>query len=563
LSRRGAIFINAHNHIYQTRAFLQAIGALDQLLAMGMVLANPYTKDGGNNLLSAESMTPENRRHVRQVVAERLLARNARDWELTLRDLNVPVTVLQTSAEWLSRQPLQEGGVVMDLADPEYGQTRQMGLVVSIEGGDMTSPDLLPREAGDGDIEWRSAVTAKPTPNGDAKQKSILDGVRVLDLSNVIAGPVAGRTLAEFGADVIRIDSPAPLGGPRLTMWFGLDVNQGKRAMVLDLKSAAGREVFARMVSEADVVLHNFLDRSAESLGITHGQLTAINPHIISCQISAWGGPNGGPLKDDPPFDPVLQAASGIMSRFGTQDLPVLHAAASCVDYITGFNAALGIAQALLARALGRGGSHVRTSLAMGTQLVQFPFMIDHTDVEQGSEPSGQDAVGEGPHARIYEISDGWAFVACPAKEMAKLVTVLGEGEDDITATVAAMDFETLSAALAGVPGGGVVRVMSLEQVRKACTVDTDADAAVAKLEGSITMARFEHPGGIRATLPLQTWHRSTLTPVRRLSPAPWPGQDTRAVLAEAGYGMAEIDALFESGAVRDGWPVMDAYLPG
>ena len=82
---------------------------------------------------------------------------------------------------------------------------------------------------------------------------SILSGVRVLDLSNVIAGPVAARTLAEYGADVIRVDAPAPQAGPRMTMWFGIDVNQGKRATIIDLKTPDGREVLAEVKTDSDL----------------------------------------------------------------------------------------------------------------------------------------------------------------------------------------------------------------------------------------------------------------------------------------------------------------------
>lgn len=560
------VFINAHNHLHQTQTFLRAIGVLDQLLAEGFVTASTYAKDDGNNLIGSENMTPEARRRVREVVSARMLTRNARDWELVLRDLNVPVTVVQTSDEWLSRQPLREAGVTTDLADPQYGQTRQAGRFLSIEGDQFASPPLAAREYAGDDIKWRAAGVQNAGTNEQAPAKGILGGVRVLDLSNVIAGPVAGRTLAEFGADVIRIDHPKPLAGPRLTMWFGLDVNQGKRAIVLDLKSPAGREAFARMVRDADVVLHNFLDRSAENLGIDHAYLKSINPEIITCQVSAWGGPDGGSLKDDPAFDPVLQAATGIMSRFGTPEAPVMHAVASCVDYITGFTASLGIAQALLAREEGRGGSHVRTSLAMGAQLVQFPFMLDHDDITHGAEPSGQDALGEGAHCRLYSTKDGWAFVAGPpeaAEAIATAVQAESSAESAIAAAIAAYDFDGLSAALADVAGTSAVRPLSLDAIRKTRTVDADPTSPVALNGGSVVLARFEHPGGITATLPLQTWHRSSVSPVRRLWPAPWPGADTRSVLAEAGCSEAEIDALFESGVARDGWPLMDSYLPG
>jgi crotonobetainyl-CoA:carnitine CoA-transferase CaiB-like acyl-CoA transferase len=254
------------------------------------------------------------------------------------------------------------------------------------------------------------------------------------------------------------------------------------------------------------------------------------------------------------------------MSRFGTPEAPVIHATASCVDYITGFTATLGIAQALLARDLGRGGSYVRTSLAMGAQLVQFPYMVDHDGVELGSEPSGQKSLGEGPCSRLYHASDGWVFVAGPFDGAATLARALGadgEEEDAITAAISGLDFEGLSAALENAAGFGAARVTTLEQIRDARTVEVDATSPVALNGGSVVMARFAHPGGITATLPLQTWHRSEVSPVRRQVPAPWPGAHTREVLREAGCGIDDIDEMFESGVAREGWPEMEDYLPG
>ena len=109
-----------------------------------------------------------------------------------------------------------------------------------------------------------------------------------------------------------------------------------------------------------------------------------------------------GPLKDDPAFDPVLQSATGITARYGSPEAPALHGLASCVDYITGFTAALGVLQALVARQLGCGGAHVRTSLAMGAQLVQFPFMAAHANAAAAAETAGPHAVGSAAHYRPY-----------------------------------------------------------------------------------------------------------------------------------------------------------------
>ena len=560
------LFVNATDHVHQTRALLEVLGLYDQLIAEGLVAGNPYADSGaGNNVNDARSMSPAWRERIGAGMAARLKTRPARDWETALRAAGVPTTVVQTSAEWLAHPQLHDAGVTADVDDPTLGRTRQPGRFVTIEGARLASPPLAPRQQLPGEATWRPRAESAPTQRDGAPAGPILAGIRVLDLSNVVAGPAAGRTLAELGAEVIRIDPPAPQAGPRMTMWFGIDVNQGKRAVILDLKSEPGRAAFARLAASADVVLHNFLDRTAAALGLDPARLSEIRPDIISCQVSAWGGPDGGALKDDPAFDPTLQSASGITARYGAPDSPVIHAVASCVDYITGFTAALGIVQALVARDAGHGGAHVRTSLAMGAQLVQFPFMVDHDGAAHGTEASGQDATGEGAHHRLYRVADGWAFLGCRAEDTGRLSLALGanaDGEDAIAERARTLAFEDFAAQVATVPSAAAVRVASLAEVRRARTVEADATAAVEIDGGSLRMVRFAHPSGYTTTLPLPTWLRPEATPVRRLPPAPWPGTHTREVLAEAGLSAGEIDALFACGAAADHWPALSRYLP-
>ncbi|ODV43924.1 hypothetical protein AWV79_13855 [Cupriavidus sp. UYMMa02A] len=195
--------------------------------------------------------------------------------------------------------------------------------------------------------------------------------------------------------------------------------NQGKRAIILDLKSDEGRKVLADLVRDVDVVIHNFLDRSLEGIGISEPQLRAIRPDLVICQISAWGGPEGGAWKDFPAFDPVLQAATGITARYGSPEAPVMHGVASCVDYISGFSAALGVTQALIAKLQGAGGAYVQTSLAMGAQLVQFPFVIDAA--RDGAEVGGQQRKGSGAHHSLFESAEGWVFLACRPESLPQL----------------------------------------------------------------------------------------------------------------------------------------------
>ncbi len=562
------LFMVASDHLYQTRAFLEVLGVYDQFIAEGMVAISPYAESGhDNNLYQAGGLSPDWRQHVRMTIANRLQTKPAKVWETLLRNANVPVTVVQTTVEWLAHPMLFEGGVTADLSDPDLGGVRQAGRFVSIEGSGTASPTLTPRRqmGVEGETNWAAPALSYPDPVALSDDTAILQGIRVLDFSNIIAGPAAGRTLAEFGAEVIRIDAPAPQAGPFATMWFGIDVNQGKRAIILNLKTDKGRTALAQLVQETDVVLHNFLDRSAQSLGISHEQLVAINPNIISCQISAWGGAAGGPFKDDPAFDPVLQAASGITMRYGSTERPVLHGIASCVDYMTGFSAVLGIAQALVARQMGRGGSYVRTSLAMAAQLVQFPFMTAHRATAPGTEPSGQEARGEALHQHLHRLADGWAFVGFPPAQSAMVLAALGVTESTVevmTAHLRTLTLAQVQQQLAAISGVGVTAVCNLAELRQARTIDRPAQTANGLPNGSFVLVRDAHPSGFPTTLPLPTWFRPGVSAIRHLHPAPFPGEHTVEVLREVGWAEAEIEQMIADGVAQTGWAVLPHYLP-
>ena len=571
------LFVCAPDHVYQNRAFLQVLGVYDQVIAEGMVSETPYAEhDAGNNVNKGASLAPRWRERLIGLIAAAAKTRPAKEWEAMLREANVPAAMVRTSAEWLADPALRTAGITTDLDHPGRGPVRQPGRFLSIESEAVGSPGLRAGVRADGAFEWTAsplgrpasapAATAGGAADPDTRAGGMLEGVRVLDFSNIVAGPAAGRTLAEHGADVVRIDPPAPLAGPFATMWFGVDVNQGKRALVLDLKTEAGKAALARLVEGADVVLHNFLDRSARSLGIAHDQLAAINPEIISCQIGAWTGSEPGPYDGDPSFDPVLQASTGIMARYGDGPRkPVLHAIASCVDYITGFSAAAGISQALLARAGGRGGSYVRTSLAMGAQLVQFPCMVAWEGGGPGSEPSGQRAMGDGPEQRIYEAADGWAFVGCRAGDGARLaraVGAAGAAEGAIEAAVRALTVRELQERLAGLPGAGAAPLRTLAEIRADRTTESTDHHSNWMSSGSLGLFRGPHPSGHATTLPMPTWIRPAESRVRRLAPAPLPGAHTAEVLAEAGHADAEVESLVQAGAARPGWAVLPRYLP-
>jgi crotonobetainyl-CoA:carnitine CoA-transferase CaiB-like acyl-CoA transferase len=202
-----------------------------------------------------------------------------------------------------------------------------------------------------------------------------LEGIRVIDISRVLAGPYCAQMLADFGAEVIKVESPE---GDENRTWPPVmpsgqscnfaSVNRGKRSITLNLKAPAARAVIHRLVERADVLLHSFLPRTAERLGITYDALRAINPRLIFCSISGYGAE--GEQADKGGYDLMVQAFTGVMSATGTVDGPPIRCGVSFIDMSTGLAAYGGILTALLARErTGRGtwvrGSLMETSVAL------------------------------------------------------------------------------------------------------------------------------------------------------------------------------------------------------
>ena len=219
--------------------------------------------------------------------------------------------------------------------------------------------------------------TAPSAPQGHcAPARKPLTGYVVLDLANVIAGPACGRLLGELGATVLKMDTTRPDHQPLVTVVWGAEANQGKKSILADLRTIEGRQILAMLVGKADIVVMNATDSGVRRLGLTAEQLHEINPRAIGVQISAFKGAHPSSHFDRPGYDPLLQAATGIMTRFGSHDMPLLHGIASCVDYLTGYLGAFAAVTALQARER-RGdnrGDWVDTSLASAAALTQLSF---------------------------------------------------------------------------------------------------------------------------------------------------------------------------------------------
>ena len=575
------LYIIAAGHSRNSRSLVKALEVYDDLIAEGMVDVPVYENlHLTNNIPDSSHLSSEWNLKAREKIESVLASEPAQHWVDVLTAAGVPCTIQRTAQEWLHKSETEKAALTVVVDDPEYGPMRQLGVQTWLS----KTPDecAIPRPSrpfvGDVDPQMTQMNADGSFAGGgeskaiEGQAKPILEGVRVLDLSNVLAGPASARTLAEYGAEVIKIDPPEPYFGPRISSWFPLEVSPGKRSVILNLKDEAGRAAFMKLVETADVIVHNFRPGVAQSLGIDYDAVKKCKPDIVYLNLTAFNGPRPGPWMNRPGFDPLLQGSTGIQMRYGGEgNRPVLHGWASCIDYITGYSATYGAVLALLKRrrsGVPDGGDFVATSLAQGGQLVQAPFMFACEAGCSGDEPSGQDAVGEHALHRMYRARDGWVFLGGLAQEMGKLRGVAGledtpdedageflEGEirkRDVAHWVKVFN----DVGLAG------HRIDSLEDIREMFLHEVCDDLLDAWDDGrSISIVRFtDHPVGSAVDLAPPAYVRLKNAPVQLLYACPKQGAHTREILGELGYDDDCVDDLIAKGIAKE--QLHEYYLP-
>lgn len=205
-----------------------------------------------------------------------------------------------------------------------------------------------------------------------------LAGIRVVDLTRVLSGPFCTMLLADLGADVIKVEGPEgdptrAIGAGRDGLsWYFAAFNRNKRSILLDLKREADRQVLARLIETADVLVENFRPGVLEAMGFAQARLEASNPRLVTCSINGFG--SVGPYRDRPAFDFVAQAMSGFMATNGVEGGPPLRTAAPLTDLAAGLYAALGIVAALRAREITGRGQRVEATM-LGSMLSLLGYL--------------------------------------------------------------------------------------------------------------------------------------------------------------------------------------------
>jgi crotonobetainyl-CoA:carnitine CoA-transferase CaiB-like acyl-CoA transferase len=397
----------------------------------------------------------------------------------------------------------------------------------------------------------------------------LLAGTRVLDLTNVLAGPFCCYQLAQLGAEVIKVEVP---GSGDLARALGADSelnrrgmgasflaqNAGKRSITLNLKSTRGRAAFGRLVATSHVVVENFRPGVMDRLGLGYAALKAVKADIVYCAISGFG--QDGPLKFNPAYDQIIQGLCGVMSVTGDVLSAPLRVGYPVADTMGGITAAFAIAAALARRERTGEGEFIDVSM-LEASLVAMGWAVSNWLIAGVKpEPMGNENMTASPSG-TFRTGQGLLNIAANKQEQFEtLARLIGRadlvtdprfaGREDrkrrrfelnaeIETALAAKSAQDWSALLnkGGVPAGEVLDVPSVlehPQIRERGLIKTFAAVPDVDRSVSVVRAGFRLASGDPAPA----------------SPPPALGADTADVLAELGFSKREVDELAQEGAI-------------
>jgi crotonobetainyl-CoA:carnitine CoA-transferase CaiB-like acyl-CoA transferase len=391
-------------------------------------------------------------------------------------------------------------------------------------------------------------------------------GVKVLDFTQVFAGPFSSFQLALLGADVIKVER---LGGedsrftPLSKEWADrgfapswMAVNANKRILGLDLKKPESVEIVKRLVQDADVVMENFRPGVMDRLGIGYDELSKINPRLIYCGVSGFG--REGPAANTPSYDGKIQALTGIMSVTGHPGGDPLRAGFAVCDALTGMTSAFAISSALFQRTHTGKGQLVDVAMYDSTLSFLSPTVVDWTVAGHRQRQFGNQAISRKPTANLFKVKDGFLLLAVNNEgQFINLVNALGKPEipDDprfadwmlrveneaplreiiesvLTTESAEYWDEKLNAA-----GAPAALIQTIEEaIEHPQLAHRDVLQTVDGPDGPMTMIgsgfKLAHGGGSIDRPPAA------------------PSEHTEEILEAAGYDAAEIEAFRKEGAI-------------
>ena len=403
-----------------------------------------------------------------------------------------------------------------------------------------------------------AGTTRTSTWNGEARASTALAGIRVLDLTRVRSGPTCVRQLADWGADVIKVEAPADtaeLGGPRDGPDFQ-NLHRNKRSLTLNLKSAKGMAIFRKLACEADVIVENFRPDVKNRLGIDYKSLSADNPGLVYASISGFG--QDGPYAGRPGFDQIAQGMGGLMSITGKPGGGPMRVGIPIADLCAGLMAAQGILVALMERTRSGHGQWVQTSL-----LQAQVFMLDFQGVRYLMDGDVPKQAGNNHPTSIptgvFRTADGYMNLAVTGEDIWKRFARAVGREDWITDPL----FETAGGRSDNrdALGEEIEAITCTKPTTKWISLMTEAGVPAGEINDIGQVFRDPQVQHLGIAQPVKSHERGdtqligqpivmSRTPSRIAAPPPLAGQHTEAILKSLGYSAEEIAGLREAGSI-------------
>ena len=568
-------YIVCPSHRNHARRCLEVLGLYEEVMAEGMPevtdLHLPVTEWEGESSLGVYPLPKRWADIISAKIKLVMLTRTSSEWGKIFGEGQIPGAPHRTTKEWVNSKHCNDAGLIVEVNDPEYGLMKQPGPVSWLEesASRLLAPSARKFVSFNQALAELTSVSVAPLPAPDQQQqnKGWLDGLRVLDLTNVIAGPHSTAFLGRFGAEIIKVEPVMPMYDPLIGTLFAFQADMGKSSALIDINTVEGREAFNRLVRSVDMVVINAPERQMKPLGLDHDALQAVNPGVLFCRLDCLGGPVPAQKTNYIGYDDIIQANSGIMSRFGGAQTPEEHAHLGTLDVNCGFAGGLAMALALYHKAKTGEVSRARTSLSAVTNLAQLPFCFDYAGLEDFNEPSGRHAMGNHELSHFYQTADDWIFLDAEQADLPALENIQGLQGITTTADIGVFLNVAFQQASSSVwierllaADVAAAQPISIETLRE--QYSRLADGTVGTELGSFAFSVYpHHPSGHQLTQIDHYAIRPTCARIDAVSPTEAHGHSTREILAAVNYSDKQIESMLQRGIAGLAWG--KTYLPG
>jgi crotonobetainyl-CoA:carnitine CoA-transferase CaiB-like acyl-CoA transferase len=396
-------------------------------------------------------------------------------------------------------------------------------------------------------------------------ERQALTGLRILDFTQVLAGPFATQQMAQLGADVVKIEARGVGDFTRGLLSSGADgmapsflsCNLGKRSLTLDLKHPKAQEIVFKLVETSDALVENFKPGTIERLGFGYEAVRAIKPDIVYASISGYG--QAGPKSELPAFDGAIQAASGMMSISGHPESGPVRTGYFSVDMSTALNAAFAVTAALFRRHVTGEGQRIDVSMMDSAFVMQAAQISNYLVNDTRPDLMGNASPTKQPTANVFATSDGFIQVIGLRDTQARaLMKVVGREDlfeahpEPVDRVKASDEFNAvLQPAMAEHTTQHWLGVLQAAGVPAAPIHDVAQAATDEQVAHRLSLTEIAAPGAQDKTVKVvSSGHMAQPAPPRVQRPPPQLGEHTEEVLAELGYTAADIDALKKDGAI-------------